>query len=1009
MKISQKITLGFIIIVILFGLAGGTYIANHMKTKSQIDQIIVTNMKELESAEKVFNTIQETHSTILQLLAESHNEEHASRISQLRDSIKSSQYQAKTSISSLETATLDQIALGDPQGEEDELKEIQLLKSHVDVFFDLAGKLAALLETGEYITASALSEESMLPLSLSVQSLVSDLEMDAEEEIEAALTKARSDIEQSIWISIILTVLASLTAIGLGWFVSKSISANVIQLHEATTQLGKGKLNTRVKVISNDEIGQIAKDINQMAEGLREVIVSQDDLDKQVSERQQAEEALEINEEKFRTIFESSNDTFMLLDRDKFLDCNEATLRMFGCNGRDEFLGTHPSEFSPSTQPDGKNSKESADEKIEMAYRGSSNLFEWIHKRSNGELFPAEVMLTHLNLEGKDILMASVRDITERKQAAKQLRESEEVFRSINAAVHDAIIMLNHEGKISFWNKEAENIFGYAISEVKGGNLHDFLVPQRYQTRFAKAFPEFRKTGKGKLIGKNVEVEALHKDGHEFPIELSLSALQLHNEWNAIGVARDITERKQSENTLKVMQDRHNEAQRIAHLGHWMLDLIKNELIWSDENYRIFGAQPGTKNTYETFLNTVHPEDYEFVDLAYKGSVKNKAPYDIEHRLLMKDGSIKWVNERCETEYADDGSPLRSIGTTLDITERKLAEEALRHSEEHIRLLLDSTAEAIYGIDTHGLCTFANAACLGMLGYDDFSELIGKNMHELMHYARPDGSPYLEKDCRVCQAFRTDKGFHVDDEVFWSKKGTSIPVSYWAHPVHKDDQITGSVVTFLDITEQIKAQGDLAESHEHLRASLKGTVAAVSKAVEARDPYTAGHQKRVAEIAIAIADEMGLDKDQIDGIRMGASIHDIGKIQIPAEMLSKPAKLTDTEYSLIQAHAQVGFDILKGIDFPWPVAEIAHQHHERVDGSGYPQGLKGDEICLEARIVAVADVVEAISSHRPYRPALGIEVALDEISKQRDKFYDPVVVDACLTIFTEKGFKISMS
>jgi putative nucleotidyltransferase with HDIG domain len=206
--------------------------------------------------------------------------------------------------------------------------------------------------------------------------------------------------------------------------------------------------------------------------------------------------------------------------------------------------------------------------------------------------------------------------------------------------------------------------------------------------------------------------------------------------------------------------------------------------------------------------------------------------------------------------------------------------------------------------------------------------------------------------------------------------------------------------------ETEKYEIDLSKSHFDLMDSLRGTITAISRAVEARDPYTAGHQRRVAEIACAIAEEMGLDDDQIEGILMGATIHDIGKIKAPAELLSKPTKLTPVEYQLIQLHPATAYEILRDIKFPWPIAEIAYQHHERLDGSGYPQGLKGEEIFLEARIVAVADVVEAMSSHRPYRAALGIEVALDEIKNNSGKSYDSAVVEACLTAFEQKKFSI---
>jgi HD-GYP domain-containing protein (c-di-GMP phosphodiesterase class II) len=195
-------------------------------------------------------------------------------------------------------------------------------------------------------------------------------------------------------------------------------------------------------------------------------------------------------------------------------------------------------------------------------------------------------------------------------------------------------------------------------------------------------------------------------------------------------------------------------------------------------------------------------------------------------------------------------------------------------------------------------------------------------------------------------------------------------------------------------------------SVERIRKALGATVQAIAVIVEARDPYTAGHQRRVADLARSIATEMNLPIDIIDGIRMAASIHDLGKISVPAEILSKPTKLKKTEFDLIKDHSQSGYDILKDIDFPWPVARIVLEHHERMNGSGYPNGLAGDNILMESRIIAVADVVEAMGTHRPYRPSLGVEAALEEIEKNRGTHYDKTVADACLRLFREKGFKL---
>jgi putative nucleotidyltransferase with HDIG domain len=220
--------------------------------------------------------------------------------------------------------------------------------------------------------------------------------------------------------------------------------------------------------------------------------------------------------------------------------------------------------------------------------------------------------------------------------------------------------------------------------------------------------------------------------------------------------------------------------------------------------------------------------------------------------------------------------------------------------------------------------------------------------------------------------------------------------------VVRDDK--GDVLYYEGIIEDIT---DRKDSLDRLRNALKGTVSALASVVETRDPYTAGHQRHVADLALSIARELGLMANQIEGLRMAAVIHDIGKISIPAEILTRPGKLTELEFSLIKIHTQSGYNILKDIDFPWPVAKMVYEHHERMNGTGYPRNLKGNEILLESRILAVSDVVESMASHRPYRAALGIDTALAEIEKNKGILYDENVVDACLKLFREKGYRLS--
>lgn len=205
--------------------------------------------------------------------------------------------------------------------------------------------------------------------------------------------------------------------------------------------------------------------------------------------------------------------------------------------------------------------------------------------------------------------------------------------------------------------------------------------------------------------------------------------------------------------------------------------------------------------------------------------------------------------------------------------------------------------------------------------------------------------------------------------------------------------------------ERNQADLELKQSFDKLRRAQDQTVVALASASEIRDPYTSGHQQRVTKLACAIAENMDLSENQIEGLRIAGLLHDIGKISVPAEILSKPGKITQDEYNIIKQHCQIGYEILKGIEFPWPVAQIVLQHHEKMNGSGYPQGLIGEEILLEARILTVADVMEAMSSHRPYRAGLGIDKALDEVMSNKSTFFDPAVVDICWDLFSKGKFK----
>jgi PAS domain S-box-containing protein len=326
--------------------------------------------------------------------------------------------------------------------------------------------------------------------------------------------------------------------------------------------------------------------------------------------------------------------------------------------------------------------------------------------------------------------------------------------------------------------------------------------------------------------------------------------------------------------------------------------------------------------------------------------------------------------------------------------ERKRAEEELKQSEERYRSIFENAQEGIYRSTPEGGIIMANPAVAKIYGYASPKELVSG----ITDVAR---QVYVDPKERVkIMQIVEERGLIVDRETqVYRKDGIIIWISLTINAVRDEKgQFLYYEGMIFDIT-------DRKENVERMRKALGATVQAIAVTVETRDPYTAGHQRRVADLARSIATEMKLPVDQIDGIRMAAAIHDLGKISVPAEILSKPTKLTALEFSLIKAHAQTGYDILKDIDFPWPVARIVLEHHERMDGSGYPNGLTGDNL-LESRILSVADVVEAMASHRPYRTGLGIDAALEEIEKNRGTLYDHAVADACLRLFREKGFKL---
>jgi len=321
--------------------------------------------------------------------------------------------------------------------------------------------------------------------------------------------------------------------------------------------------------------------------------------------------------------------------------------------------------------------------------------------------------------------------------------------------------------------------------------------------------------------------------------------------------------------------------------------------------------------------------------------------------------------------------------------------ELLRDQMEFNAQLFSATTDSIMVHDLNGNCIYANEDACRSYGYEK-EELLRINFYEL-------NAPDFINTAEVKIKELIENGQLTFESVHIRKDNSSMPVEVKSRLIESSGRkLILSVI--LDITERKRTEEELRQTSARLQRAIEGTINAVALTTEFRDPYTAGHQHRVAKLACVIARELGLPEGQIEGIRVAGTLHDIGKIYVPAEILSRPGHLRKNEINLVKDHAQVGYDLLSTIEFPWPVARIVLQHHERMNGSGYPFGVSDDEILLEAQIMSVADVVEAMASHRPYRPALSIEEALLEISQQKGVLYSSEVVDACIKVFTKKGF-----
>jgi PAS domain S-box-containing protein/putative nucleotidyltransferase with HDIG domain len=549
---------------------------------------------------------------------------------------------------------------------------------------------------------------------------------------------------------------------------------------------------------------------------------------------------------------------------------------------------------------------------------------------------------------------------------------------------------------------------------------HDFIFKD-----FNKAGERIEKVKREELIGKSVlEVfpgvkefglfeifQEVWKTGKAQHHPISLYKDEKNIGWRdnyvyklptgeVIAVYDDVTERKQSEDALRESEQKLRfVTDRVTDII-WSMDLEGNFSFITPSIERVIGYTVGEMLS-SNFSQIVTPESHKMaMDLiSTHMKLKKREPVVLEVQQVCKDGSNKWCEVTAVFSTDQDNRPNGIIGVTRDITERKQAKEALREKEETIRSFIETSQDWIWSIDLKGIHTYSNPAVENILGYTP-DELIGKSSLKLMHEEDREAIqtklPQWIKEKRGWQNLAL-RWRHKDGRWRWLESN-AVPIFDGTR------KLVGFRGVDRDISERQQAEEKLQRSYEKLHDTMIATVNTLASTVEMRDPYTAGHQRRVTILACAMAEEMGLTEEQFDGLRMAGLVHDIGKFSVPVEILNKPGRISETEFNIIKVHPQAGYNVLKEIEFPWPVAQIVLQHHERLDGSGYPEGLKNGGIMLEAKILAVADVVEAMASHRPYRPALGIEAALEEIAKNQGILYEPEIVDVCTRLFTEKGF-----
>ncbi|NGY06382.1 PAS domain S-box protein [Solimonas terrae] len=578
------------------------------------------------------------------------------------------------------------------------------------------------------------------------------------------------------------------------------------------------------------------------------------------------------------------------------------------------------------------------------------------------------------------MLSSSVRPATPGTPFAAAAHPTEDYFRSLVECSPDVVIVLDEDGVVRYVSPSVD-LMGFTEQQLRGHHVGDFL----HDDERAEALSRLRFLAEHPGSSTRSERRVRRGDGAWRVVDAVSTSLVDHPQVRGIVMQlRDISARTAAQTALRASRERLKEITEIIAEVFWVSDPDSTRMLYISPGYeRIWGRS--CESLYadpRSFADAIHPDDRARVADALAAKARGEA-MAVEYRIAQPDGALRWIWDRgYPVRDPANGAVSHVVGVAMDITERRQTQDELKLFRE----LIDRSSDAIEVLDIDNLRFLdLNQTACDVLGYSR-AELLTMTAFDIDPLLQ-DGVPKerMEQLRGVGQAcFETRHR---------RKDGTTFPVEVNIKRVD------------LGRSYLVSSARDISDRRQ-LESAMEATIRALSNALEARDPYTAGHQQRVAQLARAIAVELGCSDDSMRGLSLAATVHDIGKIAVPAEILARPGRLTKPEFDLIKCHAQTGYEILKDVAFPWPIAEIVHQHHERYDGSGYPGGLKGEQILREARILVVADVIEAMSAHRPYRAALGLEAALQEIERGRGSAFDPEVVDAAVRLFRDRAYML---